>query len=180
MTTTLAPQPLSLLSEEESMFRDAVRDFAESEIRPHVHEMDEAGEFRPDLITRFFEMGLMGIEVPEQYGGAGGTILMASVGIEELARVDASAAIYVDVQNTLCNNALLRWANDEQKQRFLPRMCSSRLGEPVPGLVTWSAVAWLISTLATSDGDADGLDARYRAATPATCGDAIDVPLQLA
>lgn len=138
MTTTLAPQPLSLLSEEESMFRDAVRDFAESEIRPHVHEMDEAGEFRPDLITRFFEMGLMGIEVPEQYGGAGGTILMASVGIEELARVDASAAIYVDVQNTLCNNALLRWANDEQKQRYLPRMCSSLLGafalsEPASG-----------------------------------------------
>jgi alkylation response protein AidB-like acyl-CoA dehydrogenase len=138
MTTTLAPQPLSLLSEEESMFRDAVRDFAESEIRPHVHEMDEAGEFRPDLITRFFEMGLMGIEVPEQYGGAGGTILMASVGIEELARVDASAAIYVDVQNTLCNNALLRWANDEQKQRYLPRMCSNLLGafalsEPASG-----------------------------------------------
>jgi alkylation response protein AidB-like acyl-CoA dehydrogenase len=138
MTTTLAPQPLSLLSEEESMFRDAVRDFAESEIRPHVHEMDEAGEFRPDLITKFFEMGLMGIEVPEQYGGAGGTILMASVGIEELARVDASAAIYVDVQNTLCNNALLRWANDEQKQRYLPRMCSNLLGafalsEPASG-----------------------------------------------
>ena len=138
MTTTLAPQPLSLLSEEESMFRDAVRDFAESEIRPHVHEMDEAGEFRPDLITKFFEMGLMGIEVPEQYGGAGGSILMASVGIEELARVDASAAIYVDVQNTLCNNALLRWANDEQKQRYLPRMCGSLLGafalsEPASG-----------------------------------------------
>ena len=137
-TPGLTPQALTTLSEEEAMFRDAVREFADSEIRPHVHEMDEAGQFRSDLITRFFEMGLMGIEVPEQFGGAGGTIFMATLAIEELARVDASAAIYVDVQNTLCNNAVLRWATPEQKQRYLPRMSTDllaafALSEPASG-----------------------------------------------
>ncbi|HEX9894345.1 MAG TPA: acyl-CoA dehydrogenase family protein, partial [Gemmatimonadales bacterium] len=137
-TASVAPLPLSTLSEEEAMFREAVRDFAESEIRPHVTEMDEAGHFRPELIAKFFEMGLMGIEIPELYGGAGSSIFMAGLAIEELARVDASAAIYVDVQNTLCNNALLRWASDEQKQRYLPRMCTDLLGafalsEPASG-----------------------------------------------
>jgi alkylation response protein AidB-like acyl-CoA dehydrogenase len=128
MTTTTQSSALSILSEEETMFREAVRDFAESEVRPHVSEMDEEGKFRPEIITKFFEMGLMGIEVPEQYGGAGGSIFMAGLAIEELARVDASAAIYVDVQNTLVDNILLRWGNDDQKQRYLPRMCTDLLG----------------------------------------------------
>jgi alkylation response protein AidB-like acyl-CoA dehydrogenase len=123
------PSPaLTLLTEEETMFREAVRDFAESEVRPHVHEMDEAAHFRPDLIPRFFELGLMGIEVPEEYGGAGGNIFMAVLAIEELARVDASAAIYVDVHNTLVNNALLRWGSPEQHARLFPRMTSGLLG----------------------------------------------------
>jgi alkylation response protein AidB-like acyl-CoA dehydrogenase len=123
-----ASPALTLLTEEESMFRDAVRDFAEIEVRPHVHEMDEAAHFRPDLIPRFFELGLMGIEVPEQYGGAGGNIFMAVLAIEELARVDASAAIYVDVHNTLVNNALLRWGSPEQHARLFPRVTSALLG----------------------------------------------------
>ena len=123
-----ASPALTLLTEEESMFRDAVRDFAESEVGPHVHEMDEAARFRPELIPRFFELGLMGIEVPEQYGGAGGNIFMAVLAIEELARVDASAAIYVDVHNTLVNNALLRWGSPEQHARLFPRMTSGLLG----------------------------------------------------
>ena len=128
MTTTTQSSALSILSEEETMFRDAVRDFAETEVRPYVSEMDEAGKFRPEIITKFFEMGLMGIEVPEQYGGAGGTIFMAGLAIEELARVDASAAIYVDVQNTLVDNILLRWGSEDQKQRYLPRMCTDLVG----------------------------------------------------
>ena len=115
MTVAAAPLPLSVLSEEEELFRQTVREFAETEVGPHVHEMDEASQFRPELIAKFFELGLMGIEVPEQFGGAGGTIFLATLAIEELARVDASAAIYVDVHNTLFNNALLRWGNDEQK-----------------------------------------------------------------
>jgi len=133
-----APQPLSILSEEETMFRDAVREFAETEIKPYVSEMDEAAQFRPDIIAKFFGMGLMGIEVPEQYGGAGAGIFLATLAIEELARVDASAAIYVDVHNTLVNNAILRWGNDEQQARYFPHMNSDLLGafalsEPASG-----------------------------------------------
>ena len=132
------PQPLSILSEEETMFRDAVREFAETEIKPYVSEMDEAAQFRPDIIAKFFGMGLMGIEVPEQYGGAGAGIFLATLAIEELARVDASAAIYVDVHNTLVNNAILRWGNDEQQARYFPHMNSDLLGafalsEPASG-----------------------------------------------
>jgi alkylation response protein AidB-like acyl-CoA dehydrogenase len=123
-----ATPPLTVLSEEEAMFRDAVRDFAETEIRPHVFAMDEAAHFRPDIIPKFFELGLMGIEVPEQYGGSGGTIFMAVLAIEELARVDASAAIYVDVHNTLVNNAVLRWASTEQQSRYFPRLTTDLLG----------------------------------------------------
>jgi alkylation response protein AidB-like acyl-CoA dehydrogenase len=119
---------LTTLSDEESMFRDAIREFAESEIRPHVQSMDEAAQFRPDLLPKFFDLGLMGIEVPEQYGGSGGTIFMAVLAIEELARIDASAAIYVDVHNTLVNNALLRWGTTEQHSRYFPRLTTELLG----------------------------------------------------
>ncbi|MBA2459618.1 MAG: acyl-CoA dehydrogenase [Gemmatimonadales bacterium] len=148
-----AAPALTTLSEEESMFRDAVRDFAESEIRPHVQAMDEAAQFRADLIPRFFELGLMGIEIPEQLGGAGGTIFMAVLAIEELARVDASAAIYVDVHNTLVNNALLRWADAEQHARLFPRLTADLLGafalsEPGSG-----SDAFALATRAERKGD---------------------------
>jgi alkylation response protein AidB-like acyl-CoA dehydrogenase len=123
-----ATPPLTVLSEEEILFRDAVREFAELEVRPHVKAMDEAAQFRADLIPRLFELGLMGIEVPEQFGGSGGTIFMAVLAIEELARVDASAAIYVDVHNTLVNNALLRWGTPEQQSRYFPRLTTDLLG----------------------------------------------------
>src|SRR5512144_2504079 len=123
-----APPALTALTEEENMFRDAVREFAESEVRPHVSAMDEAAQFRADLIPKFFELGLMGIEVPERFGGAGGGIFLAVLAIEELARVDASAAIYVDVHNTLVNNALLRWGNEEQHGRYFPRVTTGMLG----------------------------------------------------
>jgi alkylation response protein AidB-like acyl-CoA dehydrogenase len=133
-----APHPLTTLSEEETMFRDAVRDFAEAEVRPHVSAMDEAAKFNTDIIPKFFEMGLMGIEVPESLGGSGGGIFLAVLAIEALAQVDASAAIYVDVHNTPVNNAILRWASDEQKQRYFPRLTSGMLGafalsEPASG-----------------------------------------------
>ncbi len=136
--TAQTAAPLTLLSEEEELFRATVREFAETEIRPHVFAMDEAARFRPELIARFFDLGLMGIEVPESLGGAGGNIFLAAIAIEELARVDASAAIYVDVHNTLVNNALLRWGTSEQQQRLFPRMTSGLLGafalsEPASG-----------------------------------------------
>src|SRR5439155_3852256 len=119
---------LTVLSEDESLYRDAAREFAETEVRPHVQAMDEAAQFRADLIPRLFELGLMGIEIPEQFGGAGGGIFMSVLAIEELARVDASAAIYVDVQNTLVNNALLRWGSPEQQARYFPRLTTELLG----------------------------------------------------
>lgn len=130
--------PLTLLSEEEELFRATVREFAETEIGPHVHDMDEAAQFRPDLLPKMFGLGLMGIEVPERFGGAGGSFFLAVLAIEELARVDASAAIYVDVHNTLVNNAMLRWGSEEQQTRYLPRMCTELLGafalsEPASG-----------------------------------------------
>ncbi|MFN0180276.1 MAG: acyl-CoA dehydrogenase [Gemmatimonadales bacterium] len=139
MSETLTSAPaLTSLSEEEQLFRQTVRDFADTEVRPHVMEMDEAGKFRPDIVAKMFDLGLMGIEVPDQWGGAGGNIFLATLAIEELARVDASAAIYVDVHNTLVNNALLRWGTEEQKQRLFPRMTAGLLGayalsEPASG-----------------------------------------------
>src|SRR5687767_8832710 len=127
-TLSTAAPALTVLSEEETMFRDAVREFAETEVRPHVHAMDEAGQIRLDLIPKFFELGLMGIEIPEQYGGGGSGIFMSVLAIEELARVDASAAIYVDVQNTLVNNAIIRRGNTEQQARYFPRLTTDLLG----------------------------------------------------
>jgi alkylation response protein AidB-like acyl-CoA dehydrogenase len=120
--------PLTQLSEEEQMFQGAVHDFAEQEVRPRVQAMEAAAQLDPTLIPKFFELGLMGIEVPEQYGGSGGTIFMAALAIEELARVDASAAIYVDVHNTLVNNAILRWGTPEQQARLFPRLTTELLG----------------------------------------------------
>jgi alkylation response protein AidB-like acyl-CoA dehydrogenase len=120
--------PLTMLSEEEAMFRDAVRDFAEGTVRPLVHEMDEAQRMDPSLIPQFFELGLMGIEVPEQYGGTGASFFTAALVVEELSRVDASVGVFVDVQNTLVNNAFLRWGSDEIKQKYLPQLTAEKVG----------------------------------------------------
>ena len=122
------PQPLVALTEDETLFRDNIRQFAEEKIRPLSREMDEKGVFEKDLIHEFFQLGLMGIEIPEQYGGGAGTFFEAILAVEELSRVDASAGVVVDVQNTLVNNALLRWGNDDQKKRYLPRMASEWVG----------------------------------------------------
>jgi len=124
----LSVSPLTSLSEDEVLFRENVRQFAEEKVRPLAKEMDEKGVFDKSLIDHFFQLGLMGIEVPEQYGGAGGKFFEAILAVEELSRADASAGVVVDVQNTLVNNALLRWANPEQKKRYLPRMASDTVG----------------------------------------------------
>src|SRR5271157_295052 len=123
-----APAPLVALTEDEVLFRDTVRQFAEESVRPHVKEMDEKGVFEHSIIDQFFQLGLMGIEVPEQYGGGGGTFFEAILAVEELSRVDPSAGVIVDVQNTLVNNALLIWTTEEQKKRYLPRMCKDTVG----------------------------------------------------
>src|SRR5262245_56787613 len=111
------PFALTVLSEEEKLFQSNVRRFAPEQIAPHVREMDEAAVFRKDILRQFFELGLMGIEIPEEHGGQGGTFFQCVLAVEELSAVDPSAAVLVDVQNTIVNNALLRWANTEQKHR---------------------------------------------------------------
>jgi len=122
------PQPLVSLTEDEILFRDNVRQFADESIRPKVREMDEKAVFNHSLIEQFFQLGLMGIEVPEQYGGAGGKFFEAILAVEEVSRVDASAGVIVDVQNTLVNNALLRWTTEDQKKRYLSKMTSNTVG----------------------------------------------------
>lgn len=119
---------LTKLTEDEMMLRDAARDFAESVIKPKVLEMDEAGKLDPDLIQQFFDMGLMGIEIPENYGGGGGSFFMSIVAIEQISRVDASVGVFMDVQNTLVNNAFLNWGSDDIKERYLPQLAGEKVG----------------------------------------------------
>src|SRR5947209_15446638 len=119
---------LTTLSEDEQLFRDSVRQFAEEKIRPLVRKMDEEQVFDKDLLRQFFELGLMGVEIPVEYGGSGGTFFEAVLAVEELSRVDPSAGVLQDVQNTLVNNALLRWTNDDQKKRYLPKMTANTVG----------------------------------------------------
>ena len=123
-----APSPLVALTEDEVLFRENVRQFADENIRPKVREMDEKGVFDQGLIDQFFQLGLMGIEIPEQYGGAGGSFFEAILAVEEVSKVDPSAGVIVDVQNTLVNNALLHWTTDDQKKRYLPRQASNTVG----------------------------------------------------
>jgi len=121
-------RPLTVLSEDEQMFRDSVHEFAEGELRKRVEEMDEQGKLDASLIKQCFELGLMGIETPEEYGGAGGSFFNAITAVEELSRVDASVGVLVDVQNTLVNNALVRWGNVEQKKKYLPQLAGGTVG----------------------------------------------------
>jgi alkylation response protein AidB-like acyl-CoA dehydrogenase len=119
---------LTILSEDEAAFRDAVRSFAESEIKPHVAHMDEKAEMDPQIVNKLFEMGLMGIETPEKYGGAGSTFTMACLAVEEIGRVDGSVSVLVDVQNTLVTNAFLKWGTEKQKEKYLPKMAKEWVG----------------------------------------------------
>ena len=119
---------LTMWSEDEIAFREAVRSFAETEIKPHVTHMDEEAQMKPEIVSKLFEMGLMGIESPEQYGGAASSITMACIAIEELARVDASVSVLCDVQNTLVTNAIIRWASAGIKEKYLPRLAREWVG----------------------------------------------------
>jgi alkylation response protein AidB-like acyl-CoA dehydrogenase len=128
MLPDTAPQPLTVLTEEEQMFRDMVRQFAEETVRPLVMEMDRAAKMDPDLIRQLFALGLMGVEVPESMGGAESSFFTAVLVVEELSRVDPSVAVVVDVQNTLVNNCIMRYASDAQKRMYLPRLASEVVG----------------------------------------------------
>ena len=121
-------QPLTLLSEEELMFRDMIRQFAEDTVAPLVHDMDRDAVMNPDLIPQFFDLGLMGIEIPEDMGGTGSSFFTAVLVVEELSRVDPSVGVLVDVQNTLVNNCILRYGSAHLKDLFLPRLAAHVIG----------------------------------------------------
>ena len=120
--------PLSQLAEDEELLQSSVRAFAESEIAPHVREMDERGELPRSLIDRLFDLGVMAVEIPESFGGSGGHFFLSVIAVEELSRVDPSVAVLVDVQNTLVINALRRWGSDELQHRLLTRLASGTVG----------------------------------------------------
>jgi alkylation response protein AidB-like acyl-CoA dehydrogenase len=123
-----APAPLTHLNEDEELFRSSVREFSQQTIGPLVRQMDEEQHFSADLLPQLFQLGLMGIEVPPEYGGSGGSFFEAIVAVEEISAVDPSVGVLVDVQNTLCINALLRWGTSDQKQRYLPCMAADTVG----------------------------------------------------
>jgi alkylation response protein AidB-like acyl-CoA dehydrogenase len=148
-----ARPPLTDLTERERMFQEAVRDFATAEIAPNVARMDEAAQMDPELITQLFEMGLMGIEIPESLGGTGADFFTSVLIVEELSRVDPSVGVLVDVQNTLFINALLRWATDEQRERLLPRVASDTVGAYALSEAGSGSDAFALSCRATVDGD---------------------------
>ncbi len=145
--------PLTTLSEDEQMFRASVREFAEGEVRPRVAEMDEHAKLDPALIRQCFDLGLMGIETPEEFGGAGASFFTAILAVEELSRVDASVGVLVDVQNTLVNNALIRWGNPEQKERYLPRLASEGVGAYALSEAGSGSDAFAMQTRALDKGD---------------------------
>jgi alkylation response protein AidB-like acyl-CoA dehydrogenase len=147
------PSPLTSFTEDEMMFRDNIRQFADDKVRPLVKEMDEKGIFDKDLLRQFFQLGLMGIEIPEQYGGGGGKFFEAIIAVEEMSRVDASAGVVVDVQNTLVNNALLRWGSDEQRKRYLPRMAADTCGAYALSEAGSGSDAFALQTRATLKGN---------------------------
>lgn len=145
--------PLTTLTEDEQMLKEAAADFAESSIKPKVMEMDEAAKLDPELIQEFFEMGLMGIEVPEKYQGAGGTFFMSIVAIEQISSVDASAGVFMDVQNTLVNNAFLNWGNEEIKQKYLPLLANEKVGAYCLSEAGSGSDAFALKTTASDEGD---------------------------
>jgi alkylation response protein AidB-like acyl-CoA dehydrogenase len=152
-TETTAPPALTMLSEEESMFRDAVREFAEGEIRPLVQPMEEAKRHDESLIEALFEMGLMGIDVPEAYGGAGGSFFQSILAVEEISKIDPSVGTLVDVQNTLFNTAVARWGNEEQKQTYLSRSATKMVGSYALSEAGSGSDAFALTCRASDKGD---------------------------
>jgi len=155
MSTVLTPPrpALTSLSEDEQLFRDAVREFAESELADRAIRMDEAAKLDDDLLPMLFDMGLMGIEIPEEHGGAGASFFTSILIVEELSRIDPAVGVLVDVQNTLVINAFNRWASDEQKERFLPMLATETVGAYALSEAGSGSDAFALSCRATQDGD---------------------------
>jgi butyryl-CoA dehydrogenase/short/branched chain acyl-CoA dehydrogenase len=152
-TETFSGGPLTAYSEDETMFRASVREFAEGEIRPRVEKMDEEGKMDKEVVRHLFDLGLMGIETPEEFGGAGASFFTAIIGVEELSRVDPSVGVLMDVQNTLVNNALIRWGNAEQKKKYLPRLAADTVGAYALSEAGSGSDAFAMTTRAVDRGD---------------------------
>jgi alkylation response protein AidB-like acyl-CoA dehydrogenase len=144
---------LTTLSEDEQMFRSSVREFTEGELRPRVEEMDAHGKLDPALIKQCFDLGLMGIETPEEFGGAGSSFFTAIIAVEELSRIDASVGVFVDVQNTLVNNALIRWGTQAQKEKYLTALASEKVGAYALSEAGSGSDAFAMQTRAVDKGD---------------------------
>lgn len=151
-------RPLTVLSEEEHLFRSTVRQFAEETIAPLVRRMDEEAQVDPALLSQLFDLGLMGIEIPEPYGGAGGSFFLACLAIEELSRVDGAIGVIVDVQNTLVNNALLRWGTPEQHAAWLPQLARRVVGSYALSEAGSGSDAFALQARARLEGDHYVLD----------------------
>ncbi len=145
--------PITKLTEDEQLLKDAAADFADAAIKPLVHEMDEAAKLNPDLIKQFFEMGLMGIDIPEKYSGGGGTFFMSILAIEQISRVDASAGVFMDVQNTLVNNAFVNFGSDHLKDKYLPQLAMEKVGAYCLSEAGSGSDAFALKCSAKEDGD---------------------------
>jgi len=153
-------QPLTVLSDEEQMFQASVKQFARERVAPYVRSMDDQAKFNPGLLAELFELGLMSIDVKEEFGGQGGSFFQSVLAIEELAKVDPTTAVVVDVQNTLVNNAIERWGTMEQKRLYLPRLASVSLGSYALSEAQSGSDAFALTTKATSDGTGYRLSGR--------------------
>ena len=151
--TTVARPALTTFSDDEMLFRDAVAGFASEDVRPLVASMEKAGRIDPALIGKYFEMGLMGIEVPEQYGGAAGSLTMVAIAVEEISKVDAAAAILVDVQNTLVYYPITRYGSDALKAKYLTRLTTDTIGAYALSEPSSGSDAFGMATRAVQDGD---------------------------
>jgi alkylation response protein AidB-like acyl-CoA dehydrogenase len=149
----LTGSPLTVYSEDEVMFRASVREFAEGEIKPLREEMDEHAKMNPGVLKHLFDLGLMGVETPEEYGGAGASFFTAIIGVEELSRVDPSVGVLMDVQNTLVNNALIRWGSPEQKKKYLTRLATDTVGAYALSEAGSGSDAFAMATKAVEQGD---------------------------
>ena len=160
MTTSATPAALSRLNEEEQLFADSVYEFADKEIRPLVREMDEHAKLDQRLIPKLFDLGIMGIEIPEEYGGAGASFFYSVLAVEQLSRVDPSVGVFVDVQNTLFINGLVKWGNDDIKKRFCPRVAKDTIGAYALSEAGSGSDAFAMATRGKEDGDSYVLTGR--------------------
>jgi len=151
-TEQLVP-PLTTLTEDEQLLKGAAADFAQASIKPLVEEMDENAKLDPGLIKEFFEMGLMGIDIPEKYNGGGGTFMMSVVAIEQISKVDGSVGVFMDVQNTLVNNAFVNYASDFLKEKYLPQLATEKVGAYCLSEAGSGSDAFALKCKAKEDGD---------------------------